>query len=1471
MKKLFFITCFLLLFFNGLLAQPGRNGALTVSSPSTVVNKYWPVSADIAAGAATVSLAMGSNTVSNLCPGDLIMVYQAQGASMNTVNLSGYGAVSAYNSAGLYEFNYVQSVSGNVISTQLSFTNSYVAAGRVQVIKVPQYTTLTINSGARVVAKEWKDTTIGSGTYRFGGLVVVHALNIINNGTITARGAGFRGGVQPTNSLANQGITSYVASSISDGGEKGEGISGFKVDYDVNGGRYARGAPANGGGGGNAHNSGGGGGANGDNGNTWDGTGVMIVDAFNPLTAWALDPDYIANGNTLTNSSGGGRGGYSWGFVNSNATVSGPGNFVWGGDSRSNVGGLGGRPLTNINAETRIYFGGGGGAGNANNNASKAGGDGGGIVYLVATGGITGSGLIQSVGVRGGSTFTCSCDGASGGGAGGSIVVKTPGLALTQTLNASGGDGGDQLFIYPIFGNVYASTPDESDGPGGGGGGGFTAISSGANVPIVTGGINGQSLSPAVTEMPFNGATKGATGQTGTVSTAFISFTPIYTVTSNAPVCAGSALQFTSSPATFYTWSGPAGFSSSIQNPTIVPTTTLMSGTYSVFLDFATCAAPMTQTINIVINPLPVISVSSVSICPGTVATLTSSGAQTYTWNPGNITGSTYTATPAGVITVTITGSANSCTDSTTATISIHPLPSFSFNAASITCAGLGSATISPGNAPGPFSYTWMPTAQTTSVANNLHPGTYTLSISDANTGCTFTSTTTFSPLVAFNGTVSATASLPCNGISSGTAVIALSGGSGAQSYTWSNPAGVQTSSVASLLPAGIHTVVVTDSLTYCTVTETFQINQPLPITVSVTASASLACINNSITLSANSWGGAAGYSYGWAGGPASAVCLVSQNTGGSYVYTVNVTDANNCVASASIALEFINPPVLNINSPGVCPGADGTFSVSGATSYTWYPGLTNGATLTTSPPATAAYTVVGETLGCQSSTTAVMTIYLPPGASISGSNIACEGTPISLNAGGSGSYAWNTPGGASVSGTNLTLPAAVINDGGVYSLLVTSANSCTSSASIQVTVLPKPVLSASGASVCAGGNATLNASGGVSYSWAGPNGYNVFVPSPVITNVTSSQGGVYSLLGWGVNTCMNSQTVMLSVLPYSLPNTAVSGSGNVCLNSNLKLTGSGGVSYTWTGPGNLNLNGPQLNFMVTDPAAGGIYTLSVKNESNCAASTTVAVTVHPLPRGMISSSNNKQCVPLCSDFTFVEGANTAPVVKTWFLIPNQYASDADFTYCIPQAGNHKVQVTFTDTNGCANTSTVMITAYPKPEADFEFAPRIPLEGVEPVYFTNTSTGDNLVRYDWFFTDKNGGTSHKPNASYVYENAGAYPVVLVVSNNWGCADTVIKVVKVGNDFAIYVPNAFSPNGDGLNDVFQPKGVGITGYRLEVFDRWGEKLFESSDFFAGWDGMYKGKACKQDSYQWKIAVTDASGKNKQLQGYVNIIY
>ncbi|RYY51911.1 MAG: hypothetical protein EOO09_22650, partial [Chitinophagaceae bacterium] len=351
-----------------LSAQAGKDGALTVTAANTVLSRYTQPTANIAAGATGITVTsiadlnrdginyLPTGYVTNsagfasdaLSAGDLLMIYQAQGAVIDISNTISYGAVTALNGAGTYELARVASVNGNTITLSCATKQAYTLAGHVQVVRVPQYTTLTVNTGASVTAVHWGAPEFGgadpsAAERRRGGFNALLANTIINNGSINANAAGFRGGTRDniTSGPDANFYTDFVTQSDALSAEKGESIAGYRVDYDALGGRYGRGAAANGGGGGNAHNAGGGGGANGGSLANWfRGAGVMQSSGTCGTTAWTLDPNYKANNNALTTSSGGGHGGYTFGNADIDACTNGPSypaNFISAGNPAADV------------------------------------------------------------------------------------------------------------------------------------------------------------------------------------------------------------------------------------------------------------------------------------------------------------------------------------------------------------------------------------------------------------------------------------------------------------------------------------------------------------------------------------------------------------------------------------------------------------------------------------------------------------------------------------------------------------------------------------------------------------------------------------------------------------------------------------------------------------------------------------------------------------------------------------------------------------------------------------------------------------------------------------------------------------------------------------------------------------------------------------------------------------------------------
>ena len=477
-------------------AQAGKDGPRTVATPATVLNEYTTLTADAAAGATTITVASSSLNANGrfsagLATGDLLLLMQPQGAAIGTADNASYGTVSALNGAGRYQLVEVAAAPvGASISLNCRLLSTFTTAGHAQVVRVPRYTTLSLGAGAGVTAPAWDGS--------LGGVVAIEttgAVTLASDAVLDVTALGFRGGM--TDQISAPPINAFVgyrSASTDFGAEKGESIAGSVVEYDNLSGRYGRGAPANGGGGGNSHNAAGGGGANAAVlGTTYTGKGNPDRGPGNAYdAAWNLEVPNLAT----STSSGGGRGGYSYSTTDQNALTLGPGRLGWGGDARQNKGGLGGRPVA---SSGRAFFGGGGGAGDSNDNSGTAGTAGGGFIYLVAGGTVSGGSFLADGGIM---ADLSRNDGAGGGGGGGSVVVNAAG-AVSSALRARGGAGGSQ----------GATSSNEAEGPGGGGGGGYVAYTLGSPSTDVSGGLNGITASPSLTEFLPNGATRGGAGR----------------------------------------------------------------------------------------------------------------------------------------------------------------------------------------------------------------------------------------------------------------------------------------------------------------------------------------------------------------------------------------------------------------------------------------------------------------------------------------------------------------------------------------------------------------------------------------------------------------------------------------------------------------------------------------------------------------------------------------------------------------------------------------------------------------------------------------------------------------------------------------------------------------------------------------------------------------------------------------------
>ena len=183
-----------------------------------------------------------------------------------------------------------------------------------------------------------------------------------------------------------------------------------------------------------------------------------------------------------------------------------------------------------------------------------------------------------------------------------------------------------------------------------------------------------------------------------------------------------------------------------------------------------------------------------------------------------------------------------------------------------------------------------------------------------------------------------------------------------------------------------------------------------------------------------------------------------------------------------------------------------------------------------------------------------------------------------------------------------------------------------------------------------------------------------------------------------------------------------------------------------------------------------------------------------------------------------------------------------------------------------------MIKVYPHPDANFSYTPN-PVNILSPtVQFIDQSTGVYpIVEWLWKFGDGSKSSTDQ-NPSHTYGDTGVYCVNLAVMDIHGCTDTTTKCIDVEPLYTFYIPDAFTPNGDGINDIFQPKGSYIRSYEMYIFDRWGMELFHTNSFYTGWNGEVNnnGLLCQEDTYVFLIYVFDSEGIKHTYTGKINLI-
>ena len=753
-------------------------------------------------------------------------------------------------------------------------------------------------------------------------------------------------------------------------------------------------------------------------------------------------------------------------------------------------------------------------------------------------------------------------------------------------------------------------------------------------------------------------------------------------------------------------------------------------------------------------------------------------------------------------------------------------------------------------------SYTWSIPGGGSATGQCITPSTngiYTVTAAPS-ISCSPLQTMTMSAVGGFTPTVVNT-NVSCNGGTNGTATVSCVG-AGPFTYTWL-PAG-GSASVATGLAIGNYSVKVTDGS--CTITKTFTVTQPTLLNLVAGQTTSVVCLNgNNGVATVTASGGTTPYTYTWTG---SASTSSVANTLIAGTYSVTVTDANGCTnnSSATIvqpALQFLT---LTNTSVSCRYGSNGTATVSnipvtgtGPYTYSWTSNPIQNTSQAVGLPAGTYTCILQNAIGCTFTGT---TTIIEPATSVSVSiatntNQICMGNNIILTGvgvagmGAPYTYTWSN---ASVA------PTYTVNEpiSGIYtySVIVADVNSCIATAVRTVTFIPNPVLSSANVDICDGLYANLYVNGASSYSWSPSTGLNVTTGAAVIANPRNTT--IYTIIG-NNSFCTGVTTVTLGVVQY--PNSSISSPNQqICYGNSTEITATNAQGYYWSPNYAISsLTGPSV---VVSPSVNTTYTITSYNSSGTViCSETKQMPIIVVPQTIPSVSNN-QVICQGQKTTLVAGGGNTYVWTPTVSLNNSNISGVVASPSV--STNYTVHVS--NNSFCGNDATVSVVVNPNPKV---FAGRDTTFNLdEPMYINATGTGTLI------WTSGEGIFCNVcPNSKITANRSGCYGIETV--NEFGCKAADEVCIEITTNSGVFIPNAFSPNGDGINDVFLVYGYSISEVTMDIFDRWGEKLFSSNDQKLGWNGTFKGSDCKIEVYVYKVSYKGLDGKKQFKTGHVSI--
>lgn len=834
------------------------------------------------------------------------------------------------------------------------------------------------------------------------------------------------------------------------------------------------------------------------------------------------------------------------------------------------------------------------------------------------------------------------------------------------------------------------------------------------------------------------------------------------------------------------------------------------------------------------------------------------SGSYSYSWNGGTITGNPISNLLAGAYSVTVTDNLG-CSDSTIIPLSNVGAIPVTTNATQILCAGDCNGEVSVAYPAGTYDIQWSTgnLADTTDTVQGLCAGVYIVTVSDASNGCIAVDTAEIfepSPLVINNILIS---DANC-GQSNGEVEVFATGGVPTYTYNWN---GSPESNPYTGLSAGAYSLELVDA-NGCSVFDTVDVQDVGSIVADLQGVDALCfdSCNGSVSVSLTT-AGSGSYTYNWSNSGSG-----SSQTGlcaGTYSVTV-VDNVTGCSSADTVIIG--EPAAIVVDSVLVtdanCGQADGEIQAfasggTGGLDIVW------NTTDTINPLSNIAagnYLLeVVDANGCVVSQNVPVANIGGPSLAISttpaGCNGECIGTATAAISGGSGSYsiAWSN------GDTALTADSLCP---GSYSLQVTDlVSGCISfdtltiggQGQVQIDFAITDNYNCSATTVCVG-EVSVIPSGGVapySYNWA----------FPIADSTLSSLcAGTYVVTVTDANGCTGvDSAVVVDVPPMVLSDTTTNASCSNTNDGSIDLTVSGGIqpfTYSWTGPG-FTANTEDVSNLIQ-----GNYVVVVTDSTGCQISDTITLGVETILSVTAFDSNLCELVDSVWVGAQVNASDTFTV--QWLNSNGLLIGDSTAVY-VPVTNSSSTYTVVVNSNNCAATDSAVVSAGNIPDADAGVSDNI-LAGETVGIGGSPTTSMGGSSFSW--SPSNG--LNDPSLA----NPDATPLTtttysVTVTNIFGCSNSDTVTIFVTED--IDVPSGFSPNGDGVNDGWELDILSeYPDATVQIFNRWGQLVFESVGYKEPWDGKYEGEELPVGTYYYVIDLNNDAVLNEPLTGPVTLM-